>query len=110
MHDLDGAIPDAVTHVGHYMIDKQKHFKTLMLAMYYAVHGEMWFDMMFAPEKGSSGYRENIVAAAHALELSYYQVHLIPRSMRVVAKILYKVVKLLCILILTSIIENIKRL
>lgn len=82
MHDLDGAIPDAVTHVGHYMIDKQKHFKTLMLAMYYAVHGEMWFDMMFAPEKGSSGYGENIVAAAHALELSYYQVHLIPRSMR----------------------------
>ncbi|KAL3234285.1 Alpha-1,2-mannosyltransferase MNN5 [Nakaseomyces bracarensis] len=78
MHDLDGAIPDPATHPGVYMLDKEKHFKTVLLSIYYRINGKMWFDKMFASEDPQRGHHDSFVAAAHALGKPYHQVRMSP--------------------------------
>lgn len=75
MHDLDGSIRDPATHIGLYMLDKKRHFKTLLLSLYYRTNGETWFDKMFASENPKRGYQDGLVAAAHALGKPYHQIH-----------------------------------
>lgn len=80
MHDLAGSIPDPATHIGLYMLDKRRHFKTLLLSLYYRTNGATWYDKMFASEDPKRGYCDNLVAAAHALGKPYHLIHQLPRT------------------------------
>lgn len=73
-HDCEGAIPEASSETGQLLIDKKKHFATLVLAMYYNYHGFDYFYPLLSQGAAGEGDKETFVAAAHKLGLSYYQV------------------------------------
>lgn len=74
-HDTKGAIPDASSETGQMMIDKKKHFKTLLLAWFYNYHGPDYFYPLLSQGAAGEGDKETFIAAAHKLGLSYYQVN-----------------------------------
>ncbi|KAM9935836.1 hypothetical protein OXX80_004616 [Metschnikowia pulcherrima] len=73
-HDLKGAIPEASSETGQMMIDKEKHFSTLILSMYYNFYGPDYYYPLFSQGAAGEGDKETFIAAAHKLELPYYQV------------------------------------
>ncbi|OBA20782.1 nucleotide-diphospho-sugar transferase [Metschnikowia bicuspidata var. bicuspidata NRRL YB-4993] len=73
-HDLKGALPEASSETGQMMIDKEKHFPTLVLSMYYNFYGPDYFYPLFSQGAAGEGDKETFIAAAHKLGLPYYQV------------------------------------
>lgn len=73
-HDFAGTIPDPTTESGQMVIDKVRHFQTLLLALYYNVYGPDWYYALFSQGTAGEGDKETFASAAHVLELPYYQV------------------------------------
>ncbi|CAI4043476.1 alpha-1,2-mannosyltransferase MNN5 SKDI_10G0340 [Saccharomyces kudriavzevii IFO 1802] len=74
LHDMDGTMPDLTTESGQMVIDKIRHFHTLLLALYYNVYGPTWYYKMLSQGTAGEGDKETFIAAAHALNVPYYQV------------------------------------
>lgn len=74
LHDMDGAMPDLTSESGQMVIDKVRHFHTLLLALYYNVYGPTWYYKMLSQGTAGEGDKETFIAAAHALNAPYYQV------------------------------------
>lgn len=77
-HDFEGALPDPSSETGEFLIDKKRHWKSLILSLYYNVHGPNVFYHLFSQYAAGQGDKETFLAAAHILELPYYQVYLKP--------------------------------
>lgn len=75
LHDCQGTIPDASSETGQMMIDKEKHFQTLVLAMYYNYYGPDYYYPLLSQGAAGEGDKETFIAAAHRLGLLYYQVN-----------------------------------
>ena len=73
-HDLRGTIMDPASESGQMLVDKRRHARTLLLALYYNIHGPAWYYRMFSQGTAGEGDKETFVSAAHALRLPYYQV------------------------------------
>lgn len=73
-HDLMGTIQDPASESGQMLVNKRKHMKTLLLALYYNIFGPMWYYRMFSQGTAGEGDKETFISAAHALGLPYYQV------------------------------------
>ncbi|XBW38571.1 hypothetical protein QEN19_004159 [Hanseniaspora menglaensis] len=77
-HDFSGALPDPSSETGEFMIDKKKHWKSLVLSLYYNIHGPNVFYHLFTQYSAGQGDKETFLAAAHVLDLPYYQVYMNP--------------------------------
>ena len=77
-HDFAGALPDPSSETGEFLIDKKKHWKSLILSLYYNVHGPNVFYHLFTQYAAGQGDKETFLAAAHVLDLPYYQVFVRP--------------------------------
>ncbi|RLV93685.1 Alpha-12-mannosyltransferase MNN24 [Spathaspora sp. JA1] len=73
-HDFKGAIPEASSETGQILINKKVHLKTLVLAMYYNYYGPDFFYPLLSQGAAGEGDKETFIAAAHKLDLPYYQV------------------------------------
>lgn len=65
--DLKGAIPDKSTESGQMVISKKRHYKSLLLAAYYNLHGFNAFYPLFTQGSGGEGDKETYYAAALVL-------------------------------------------
>lgn len=74
MHDCEGAIPEASSETGQILINKRVHFKTLILSMYYNFYGPNFYYPLLSQGAAGEGDKETFIAAAHKLNLPYYQV------------------------------------
>lgn len=72
-HDLEGTMPDPSTEAGQMIINKVQHLPSLLLSAYYNIHGK-WYYKMLSQGTSGEGDKETFMAAAHALNLPYYQV------------------------------------
>ncbi|CAK9440368.1 uncharacterized protein LODBEIA_P44680 [Lodderomyces beijingensis] len=73
-HDTKGTIPEASSDAGQLLINKRVHFKTLVLASYYNYHGPDFYYPLLSQGASGESDKETLIAAAHKLELPYYQV------------------------------------
>ncbi|EDO18986.1 hypothetical protein Kpol_2002p57 [Vanderwaltozyma polyspora DSM 70294] len=73
-HDFEGTLPDLTTESGQLVVDKVRHFKTLLLATYYNFYGPDWYYRIFSQGGAGEGDKETFIAAAHKFGLPYYQV------------------------------------
>ncbi|OBA25700.1 nucleotide-diphospho-sugar transferase [Hanseniaspora valbyensis NRRL Y-1626] len=77
-HDFEGTIPDPSSETGQLMISKRHHWKTLLLSLYYNVHGPNLFYHLLSQYAAGQGDKDTFIAAAHVLDLPYYQVLSVP--------------------------------
>ncbi|KAG7663758.1 uncharacterized protein J8A68_002705 [[Candida] subhashii] len=75
LHDTKNSIPEASSETGQLLINKRHHFRTLVLAMYYNYFGPDYFYPLFSQGAAGEGDKETFIAAAHRLDLPYYQVN-----------------------------------
>ncbi|EMG51068.1 hypothetical protein G210_2905, partial [Candida maltosa Xu316] len=73
-HDCKGSIPEASSETGQILINKRVHFKTLVLSMYYNYYGFDYYYPLMSQGAAGEGDKETFIAAAHKLDLPYYQV------------------------------------
>ncbi|SCV00881.1 LAMI_0G07910g1_1 [Lachancea mirantina] len=73
-HDLLGTVPDSASESGQLLVDKTRHFQTLLLALYYNVYGPEWYYSLFSQGTAGEGDKETFAVAAHVLRRKYYQV------------------------------------
>lgn len=73
-HDCKGTIPEASSETGQLLINKEVHIKTLILSMYYNFLGKDYYYPLFSQGAAGEGDKETFIAAAHKLDLPYYQV------------------------------------
>lgn len=73
-HDYEGTLPDPASETGQLMINKTKHFKTLLLSYYYNLYGPNVFYHLLTQLGAGQGDKETFIAAAHMLNLPFYQV------------------------------------
>lgn len=74
-HDMKGTVPEASSETGQILIDKEKHFATLMLSMYYNFYGPDYYYPLLSQGAAGEGDKETFIVAAHRLGLPYYQVN-----------------------------------
>lgn len=74
LHDLDGTVSDPTSETGQLVLDKVRHFDTLLLAFYYNLYGQDWYYYMFSQGTSGQGDKETFAMAAHVLGKPYYQV------------------------------------
>lgn len=77
-HDFEGTLPDPSSETGQLMINKKHHWKTLLLSMYYNVYGPNLFYHLLSQYAAGQGDKDTFIAAAHVLDLPYYQVMSVP--------------------------------
>lgn len=73
-HDRAGTIPDGSSETSVILINKVKHLRTLMLAFYYNLNGNRAYYHLLTQGNFGEGDKETFIAAAHVLDLPYYQV------------------------------------
>lgn len=73
-HDFDGTIPDPSSETGQMMLNKKKHWSTLLLSLYYNIYGPNVFYHLLSQYSSGQGDKETFIAAAHLLDLPYYQI------------------------------------
>ncbi|CCE62606.1 hypothetical protein TPHA_0C04560 [Tetrapisispora phaffii CBS 4417] len=73
-HDFSGTLPDPSTESGQMMINKGKHMKTLLLALYYNVNGPSWYYPILSQGAAGEGDKETVIAAALHNKAKFYQV------------------------------------
>ncbi|CAB4253152.1 similar to Saccharomyces cerevisiae YBR015C MNN2 Alpha-1,2-mannosyltransferase [Maudiozyma barnettii] len=73
-HDFEGTLPDMSTESGQLLINKNKHLKTIVLSLYYNFNGPNWYYSIFSQRAAGEGDKETFIAAAHYLELPFYQI------------------------------------
>lgn len=73
-HDLLGTLPYRQTSDAMVLINKATHFKSLLLSIFYIVNGEgLYYPLLSVDSKLDSPTKSTLIAAAHILNLSYYQ-------------------------------------
>lgn len=77
-HDFAGALPDPSSEAGELLINKKQHWKSLILSLYYNVHGPSVFYHLFTQYAAGQGDKETFLASAHMLDLPYYQIYVRP--------------------------------
>lgn len=82
MHEYKGTLPDPSSETGQMLFNKKKHFKTLILSLYYNTFGPNIFYHLLSQYSPGQGDKETFIAAAHVLDQinqsphkSYYQVY-----------------------------------
>ncbi|CCH63116.1 hypothetical protein TBLA_0J01190 [Henningerozyma blattae CBS 6284] len=73
-HDLDGTISDPSTETGQMLVDKETHFETLLLSIFFNYFGFAIYYDMFSQAGAGIGDKDTFIAAAHVLGQPYYQV------------------------------------
>ena len=73
-HDFAGTIPDPSSETGQMMLNKKKHWKTLLLSLFYNIYGPNVFYHLLSQYSSGQGDKETFIAAAHLLHLPYYQI------------------------------------
>jgi len=74
-HDCLGTVADASSETGQMMIDKEAHFSSLILSMYYNYYGPDYYYPLLSQGAAGEGDKETFIMAAHKLGHSYYQVN-----------------------------------
>ncbi|XBW37945.1 hypothetical protein QEN19_003529 [Hanseniaspora menglaensis] len=77
-HDFEGTLPDPSSETGQMMISKKHHWKTLLLSLYYNVHGPNLYYHLLSQYAAGQGDKDTFIAAAHVMDLPYYQVLSVP--------------------------------
>ncbi|OUM54024.1 hypothetical protein BVG19_g3363 [[Candida] boidinii] len=77
-HDREGTLPDWTTESGEMLINKNVHYKTLLLSLYYNNDGPYGYYPLLSQGGAGEGDKETFVAAAHYYHLPYYQVYKLP--------------------------------
>lgn len=75
LHDRQGAITDWSTESGQMLLDKNEHFNTLLLSLYYNFDGPQGYHPLISQGGAGEGDKETYVLAAHYLKKPHYQVH-----------------------------------
>ena len=73
-HDYQGTIAEASSETGQLLIDKKVHIETLILSFYYNYFGPDYYYALLSQGAAGEGDKETFIAAAHKLNLPYYQV------------------------------------
>ncbi|XBW38572.1 hypothetical protein QEN19_004160 [Hanseniaspora menglaensis] len=73
-HDFQGTLPDPSSETGQFMVNKKTHWKSLLLSFYYNSFGPSTYYHLMSQYSAGQGDKETFIAAAHILELPYYQV------------------------------------
>ncbi|GMF05682.1 unnamed protein product [Ambrosiozyma monospora] len=73
LHDRKGTIPDNTSDGGLMVINKVKHWKTLLLATYYNLNGNACFYQLLT-QSANSAEKETFAAAATVLDIPFYNV------------------------------------
>lgn len=74
-HDRGNTLVDWSSESGQLLINKDVHFKSLLLAFYYNRDGPFGYHPLLSQGGAGEGDKETFVAAAHRLNLPYYQVY-----------------------------------
>lgn len=72
-----GVVPYKISsESGQILIDKKKHWRTLMLAVYYNLNGEYWYYPLMNQMRGVPGFgdKDTFISAATVLGLPNYQI------------------------------------
>jgi alpha 1,2-mannosyltransferase len=67
-------LPEASSEAGQILINKRKHLKTLLLAVYYNIYGPDFYYPLLSQGALGQGDKETFMAAAMVLNLPYYRV------------------------------------
>lgn len=73
-HDLEGTIPNLTAESGMMFVSKTKHYKTLLLALYYNVYGPGVYYSLLTQGGAGEGDKETFLAAAFVLNAPYHQI------------------------------------
>ncbi|KAG7191435.1 uncharacterized protein KQ657_003482, partial [Scheffersomyces spartinae] len=73
--EFDGAIPNLSTESGQLFVNKDIHWHTILLLMYYNIHGPKLYYRLFSLGAQGEGDKETFTAAASVLGKKYYQVY-----------------------------------
>jgi alpha 1,2-mannosyltransferase len=73
-HQLHGTLPDPTTESGQLLVSKKKHFKTILLSLYYNTYGPDYYYPLLSQGAAGEGDKETFIAAAHTLRRHYYTV------------------------------------
>lgn len=73
-HTFEGTLPDPTSETGILLINKTKHLKTLMLALYYNIYGPQYYYPLLTQGAAGEGDKETFIAAATIMNESYHQV------------------------------------
>lgn len=76
--DLYGTIADPSSETGQILIDKDIHFETLLLSLFFNYYGNELYYYMFSLGGSGQGDKETFISAAHILDMPYYQVKKTP--------------------------------
>lgn len=79
-HDRAGTLTDWTTESGEMLINKRKHFRSLILALYYNYDGPYGYYPLLSQGGAGEGDKETFVAAANYYGLPYYQVNKRPEK------------------------------
>lgn len=74
-HDRGNTLIDWSSESGQLLVNKDIHFKTLLLAFYYNRDGPFGYHPLLSQGGAGEGDKETFVAAASRLNLPYYQVY-----------------------------------
>ncbi|ANB14272.1 Mnn2p [Sugiyamaella lignohabitans] len=72
--DLENAIPNKTSESGQLMISKSKHYKTLLLSIYYNLNGFNAYYKLLSQGGPGEGDKETYIAAARALNATVHQI------------------------------------
>ncbi|ODV84740.1 glycosyltransferase family 71 protein [[Candida] arabinofermentans NRRL YB-2248] len=75
LHDRKGTLADWTTESGQFLLNKRKHFNSLLLALYYNFDGPAGYHPLLSQGGAGEGDKETLVLAAHYLKLPYYQLY-----------------------------------
>jgi alpha 1,2-mannosyltransferase len=72
--EMPSNLPEASSEAGQLLINKRKHLKTLLLAVYYNIYGPDFYYPLLSQGALGQGDKETFMAAAMVLDLPYYRV------------------------------------
>ncbi|KAG7196079.1 uncharacterized protein KQ657_000091, partial [Scheffersomyces spartinae] len=73
-HSFEGTMPDPTMQNGAFVVNKTKHLKTLLLALYYHVQGDKYYYPLFSQGANVHPELEALAIAAHVLEMPSFVV------------------------------------
>jgi alpha 1,2-mannosyltransferase len=68
-------LPATSTEAGQLLVDKTRHLKTLLLAVYYNIYGPKWYYPLLSQGALGQGDKNTFESAAIVLGLPWYRVH-----------------------------------
>lgn len=74
LHDRKNTLPDKSTESGQVLVQKSSHYKSLLLTLYYNVHGYKYYYPLLSQGSIGEGDKETFLAGAVALGEYPYQV------------------------------------